>query len=120
MGDEQRDVVLPLPQGRKLDSEHVEPIVEIVPKAPPLHGSFEVEPGGGNDTRAPGCVCTLDFHALLVRTRAPFLERADQSRLARWRELAHLVEQRRSGLSGSEATIASAAAFRIRARASLG
>ncbi len=49
MQREKRDIFFPFPQGRQVDPDHVEPVVQIFTESPLSHPFFEILVGGGDD-----------------------------------------------------------------------
>ena len=68
MPDEQRDVLFAIPQWRRLEREHVEPVEQVGPEPAGLHRLAEVVVGGGDDAGVdldgPRASHALDFPLL--------------------------------------------------------
>ncbi len=89
--DEERNGTHPFAQGRDLQRDHVEPIEEVLPKAPFLDRDFEVPIGRGHHSRVHPHVA-----APAERRKLPVLEHLQQLRLERWGHLADLVQEDRA------------------------
>jgi hypothetical protein len=65
-GDQERDIVFPVPQGRDVDVYHIQPEVEILPEIPLLDLFFQVPVGGRHDAH-------VGFNGLLPPKALEFL-----------------------------------------------
>ena len=86
-----------LAQRRDVQREHGEPVVEVGAEAAAVHLALEVAVGGGDDAHVDAC----------ARSRADaldlaLLQRAQQLRLQRERQLADLVEEQRAAVGDLE------------------
>src|SRR5512144_13915 len=89
--DQQGEVLAPRAQGRQDDGKDIEPIVEILPKAPLLNRPLQILVGGGEDANVHGdglvAPQPLDF---------ALLQDAQQLDLEWCREVANLVRKERA------------------------
>ncbi len=91
MLDEQRQILGALAQRRKMQRDHVQPIVEVRSKGSLAHRLFQVAIGGGDDADVDvDALLAADAHELAL------LDDAQELGLKRRRQLAHLVEKDRA------------------------
>jgi len=96
----QRGQIFPAPaQGGQLQGDHVQPVEEVLTKAPRADLFPEVAAGCGDDPRAHG-----DRLAAADPLESALLEEAEQLPLKLGRQLADLVEERRAALGGFQAS----------------
>ena len=98
MRGQQRDVLLALAQGRHLDGEDVEPVIEVLPEAALLRVLLQVAVGGGDDADIDGARLLLADALILL-----LLQDAQELALEREGDLADLIEEERAAVGGFEA-----------------
>src|SRR4051812_27502825 len=94
MFGEQRDVFFSLSQRRDVDGEHAETIVKIGPEESGRYVRLEIAVGGGNDANVDPTRTIVSDPLELA-----FLQHPEKLRLELDRNLAHFVEQDRTGVS---------------------
>ena len=92
---QQRDVVLALHQGRDLQGDHVDAVVEVLAEVAPLHFALQVLVGGGQDPEIHG-----DFRGAAHPHQGLFLEHPQQLDLHGGGHLADLVQE--DGAAGGD------------------
>src|SRR2546425_1223066 len=94
---EQDHVVAPLPQGWKLERDHVQPVEQILPEAPGLHGGGEIRVRRRDDA-------DVDLAGRRGAQAADrlLIQRAQQLALELGREVIHFVEEHRPALRDLE------------------
>jgi hypothetical protein len=101
VGRQQPDVLPALAQGRQLDLDHVEPVVEVVAEAPGLGLGQQVAVGGGDHP---------DVHdPQVVVAQAPqlaALQGAQELHLGGGRHVADLVEEERAAIGALDQALA--------------
>ncbi len=98
---QQQDVARPLPQGRQVDHDHPEAVVEVLPEAPRLNRLLQVAVGGGHD---PGV--DRDLLPAADALDGLLLEEAQELHLQGGRQFADLVQEERAALGQLDAPLA--------------
>ena len=96
---DQRDVLPPLAQGRDLDREDAQAVVEVAPEAPLRHRALEVAGWWRPRGARPPCAARVAPR----RCDLAVLQHAQQLRLQLQREVADLVEEERPAVGQLEA-----------------
>jgi hypothetical protein len=98
---QQRDVLPPLAQGRHMQGQHAQAVIQVGPECPVAHHGGKIPMRGREDAdiHLAGLVLAqpLDF---------PFLQHAQQFHLDIQRHLADLVQQQGAAVGGLETTLA--------------
>jgi putative ABC transport system ATP-binding protein len=98
---QQRDVLPPLAQGRHMQGQHAQAVIQVGPECPVAHHGGKIPMRGREDAdiHLAGLVLAqpLDF---------PFLQHAQQFHLDIQRHLADLVQQQGAAMGGLEAPLA--------------
>jgi hypothetical protein len=94
---QQRDILFPLPQRRELQSDHVDPVIEVLPESLLFHQFGEVPMGGGEDTYIRGFAA-----GGAERLEGLFLEDPQQTHLQGRAHLADLVQKQGAAVGQGE------------------
>src|SRR2546430_16845036 len=100
MLDEHGDVVGALAEGRQMQGDDVEPVVQVRAEAAALDLFLEITIGGGDETRIDG-----DRFGGTDGNDLEVLEDTQELGMSRRRRLSVLVEDERDGRGGSVATV---------------
>ena len=87
---ERKDVLAALGEGREVNADHLEAVVEVLAETPVLHELLEVAVSGGDETQVHG-----DLVLAADADEPALLEHPQQLHLRVESQLAHLVEEER-------------------------